>query len=78
MSGELPILIHGRGLGSDYGPESARASGGLIDAFWDPEGDYYPVRKFPESRPCHGIKEISCLKSEGKANRSWVGGCHTG
>jgi hypothetical protein len=25
---------------------------------WDPRGDYYPVQKFPESRPCHGIEEI--------------------
>jgi len=23
-----------------------------IADFWDPDGDYYPVRKFPESRPC--------------------------
>ena len=22
--------------------------------FWEPDGDYYPVRKFPEARPCHG------------------------
>ena len=28
-------------------------------AFWDPHGDYYPVEKFPESRPCHGVKEIA-------------------
>jgi hypothetical protein len=26
---------------------------------WDPNGDYYPVAKFPESRPCHGHKEIA-------------------
>ena len=26
--------------------------------FWDPDGDYYPVRKFPESRPCHGPDEL--------------------
>jgi hypothetical protein len=24
----------------------------------DPHGDYYPVEKFPEARPCHGVKEI--------------------
>jgi hypothetical protein len=27
--------------------------------FWDPDGDYYPVRTFPESRPCHGRGEIA-------------------
>jgi hypothetical protein len=26
--------------------------------FWDPDADYYPSRKFPESRPCHGREEI--------------------
>jgi ketosteroid isomerase-like protein len=31
----------------------------LISDFWDPAGDYYPVRKFPEARPRHGIDEIS-------------------
>ncbi len=38
-----------------------------IDAFWDPDGDYYPVRKFPESRPCHGIDEISRFNAEYRA-----------
>jgi hypothetical protein len=26
---------------------------------WDPNGDYYPEAKFPESRPCHGHREIA-------------------
>src|SRR4051812_32927982 len=26
--------------------------------FWEPDADFYPVQKFPESRPCHGIEEI--------------------
>jgi hypothetical protein len=26
--------------------------------FWEPDADYYPVRKWPESRPCHGIEEV--------------------
>jgi hypothetical protein len=30
----------------------------LIATYWEPDGDYYPVRKFPEARPCHGRKEI--------------------
>ena len=28
---------------------------------WDQNGDYYPVRKFPESRPCHGRDEIAAF-----------------
>ena len=34
----------------------------LTDAFaelWDPDADYYPVRKFPETRPCHGLEELA-------------------
>jgi hypothetical protein len=27
--------------------------------FWESDGDYYPVRKFPEARPCHGREEIA-------------------
>ena len=27
--------------------------------FYEPDADYYPVRKFPEARPCHGIEEIA-------------------
>ena len=30
----------------------------LTDEFWDPDADYYPSRKFPESRPSHGRQEI--------------------
>jgi SnoaL-like domain len=26
--------------------------------FWEPDGDYYPIRGFPEARPCHGREEI--------------------
>ena len=29
-----------------------------IKACWDPDCDYYPVRKFPEARPCHGLEEL--------------------
>jgi SnoaL-like domain len=32
--------------------------------FWEPDGDYYPVRKFPEARPCHGIEEIARFQAE--------------
>ena len=30
-----------------------------FDRFWDPDADYYPVRKFPEARSCHGRDEIA-------------------
>jgi hypothetical protein len=29
-----------------------------FEQFWDPNGDYYPVGKFPEAQPCHGLDEI--------------------
>ena len=32
--------------------------------FWEPDGDYYPVRGFPEARPCHGHEEIAAFLSE--------------
>ena len=35
-----------------------------IGDFWDSDGDYYPVRKFPESRPCHGPDEIKSFMAE--------------
>ena len=35
-----------------------------ISDFWEPDGDYYPVRKFPESRPCHGPEEINRFLAE--------------
>jgi hypothetical protein len=37
-------------------PDDARIS--AVD-YWDADGDYYPVRKFPEARPCHGLEEIA-------------------
>jgi ketosteroid isomerase-like protein len=38
------------------GPEEALAA---IAELWDADADYYPVRKFPEARPCHGQEEVS-------------------
>src|SRR3954468_17539274 len=35
-----------------------------LAAYWDPEGDYYPVRKFPEARPCHSLDEITSFFTE--------------
>ena len=37
--------------------------------FWDSEADYYPVRKFPDSQPCHGLDEIS--QFFGRFMESW-------
>ena len=45
--------------------QAAAASASLDEALaavpelWDPDVDYYPVRKFPESRPCHGIEQLT-------------------
>jgi hypothetical protein len=30
-----------------------------VSELWDADSDYYPVRKFPEARPCHGPDELS-------------------
>jgi SnoaL-like domain len=30
-----------------------------VAGFWESDGDYYPVRGFPEARPCHGREEIA-------------------
>jgi hypothetical protein len=38
------------------GPEEIRRAAART---WDPDCDYYPVRKFPESRPCHGLEEMT-------------------
>jgi len=28
------------------------------ERFWESDADYYPVRGFPEARPCHGLEQI--------------------
>jgi hypothetical protein len=30
-----------------------------VAEFCEPDVDYYPVGKFPEARPCHGLDELS-------------------
>ncbi len=35
----------------------------LVADFFDPDADYYPVRKFPEARPCHGVEEIARFRA---------------
>ena len=37
---------------------------GLAADFYEPDADYYPVRKFPEARPCHGVEEIARFLAE--------------
>ncbi len=39
--------------------------------FFDPDADYYPVRKFPEARPCHGVEEIGRFRIDYRA--AWEG-----
>jgi len=29
-----------------------------VAEFWEPDGDYYPIRGFPEAQPCHGREDI--------------------
>jgi SnoaL-like domain len=43
----------------------------LAAEFWESDGDYYPVRKFPEARPCHGRDEIVALLVEIRS--AWEG-----
>jgi len=42
---------------SEDPPDEAVTREGVLKwmtEFWESDGDYYPVRKFPEARPCHG------------------------
>lgn len=45
----------------ELGPEDVEE---LVARFWDPDADYYPARKFPEARPCHGREEIARFHAE--------------
>ncbi|HEX2129584.1 MAG TPA: nuclear transport factor 2 family protein [Solirubrobacterales bacterium] len=38
------------------GPAECHAA---IAELCDPDVDFYPVRKFPEARPCHGVEEFA-------------------
>lgn len=48
---EVPRIAE---LGRDRGLMRER-----LERYWEPDGDYYPVRKFPEARPCHGLDAIA-------------------
>ena len=41
-----------------------QSGGQAADEFWEVDGDYYPVRKFPEAKPCHGRSEIATFLAE--------------
>jgi len=45
-----------------YFEEQGDATG--LAGFWEADGDYYPVRKFPEAKPCHGREEIAGFLAE--------------
>jgi hypothetical protein len=48
-------------------PEEVQASAA---EFFDPDVDFYPVRTFPESTPCHGLNEISQFL--GRFRETWL------
>ena len=53
-----------RGYLTGYGRDGPTELSALVAGVWDPYGDYYPVEKFPESRPCHGVTKIARFLSE--------------
>ena len=42
-----------------------------VTEFWESDGDYYPPRKLPEARPCHGRGEIVRFSTEFRG--AWEG-----
>jgi SnoaL-like domain len=44
---------------AEVGMRGGKVIEALVDEFWEPDGDYYPIRGFPEARPCHGREEIA-------------------
>jgi SnoaL-like domain len=53
-----------RRLLAGYGRDGPMEVPALVEGVWASHGDYYPVEKFPESRPCHGVEEIARFLSE--------------
>ena len=54
------------------GPEEALAA---LAEVAEAEAEYYPVRKFPEARPCHGLEQFAQFISdffESYARIEWV------
>ena len=54
-----------------YLEEVSREPSERVAEFWEPDGDYYPARKSPEARPCHGREEIARYYTEYLA--AWEG-----
>jgi hypothetical protein len=52
-------------------PEAPEHVPAWVARFWESDGDYYPVRGFPEARPCHGREEIVGFLTEFRA--AWEG-----
>ena len=44
---------------AQYGPREPQAMQEFVAEFWDPDADYYPVRKFPDAHPRHGVRDIA-------------------
>ena len=42
-----------------------------VAGFWESDGDYYPARKIPAARPCHGREEVVAFFTEWLAD--WEG-----
>src|SRR4051794_41977380 len=53
------------------GPEGVRAT---VAEFCDADVDYYPVRKFSDARPCHGLEEFSEWLAGRRGGWVWFGG----
>jgi len=49
---------------------SKRDEPAVIAKFWDPDCDYYPVRKFPDAAPRHGREE--CSRFMAQFRETWV------
>jgi hypothetical protein len=50
--------------GESRGTPAKEHFSALVGRFWEADGDWYPVRKFPEARPCHGREEIVALLAD--------------
>ena len=61
MSEQNIELVRQWHAGTSAGREACLAT---IADLCDPDVDFYPVRKFPEARPCHGKEEFSRFFAE--------------
>ena len=59
MSTENAEIV--RACTEDFGRLTPEEIPEWVEEFWDREADFYPVRKFPESHPCHGQDEITAF-----------------